>query len=99
MRNNNRFLFVCLFRKGIAKRMPLEYMVGTLSGYLECIRIKIDRSSTISIESEEMKQPTGHAKCALYGIASSSNNAFLLGAYFAGRVSIFEMHLYVTILV
>lgn len=90
MRNNNRFLF----RTGIAKRKPLEYMVGTLSGHLERIRIKIDRSSTISIKSEEIKQPTGHTKCALYGLASSSNNAFLLGAYFAGRVSEFELNFY-----
>lgn len=81
---------ICYFRFlriGIAKRKPLEYILGTLSGYLECVRIKIEHPSIISIESEDMKQPNGHSKCALYGIATSSNNAFLLGAYFAGRVS------------
>lgn len=61
--------------------------MGTLSGHLEYIHIKIVKSTTISIESEELKPPNGHSKYALYGIANSANNAFLLGAYFAGRVS------------
>lgn len=73
---------------GITKRKSLEYLVGTLSGHMECIHIKIEKSTTISIESEELKPPNGHTKYALYGMANSSNNAFLLCAYFAGRVSI-----------
>lgn len=65
-----------------------------MSGHLEYLRIKLN-SNMISIESEELKQPSGHSKYALYGLASSTNSAFLLGAYFAGRVSIeqFPNHL------
>lgn len=62
--------------------------MSTLSGHLECVRIKIEKSQAITIESEEIKPPNGHSKYALYGIANSANNAFLLGAYFAGRVSV-----------
>ncbi|XP_031626263.1 uncharacterized protein LOC116342686 [Contarinia nasturtii] len=69
---------------GITKRKPLEYVVGTLSGHLECIRFKIDEN-TIAVNSEALKPPNGHSKYALYGVATSINNAFLLCAYFAGR--------------
>lgn len=72
---------------GITKRNPFEYVVGTLSGHLECIRIKID-ANKITLNAERERQPNGHSKYALYGVASSMNNAFLLCAYFAGRVSI-----------
>lgn len=78
-----------MFVTGITKREPLEYVVGTFNGYLECLRIKVN-ANIISIESEVMKQPNGHTKYALYGVATSINNAFLLGAYFAGRVSKFD---------
>lgn len=75
-----------MITKGITKRNSMEYIVGTLSGHIECLRLKID-SNTISVESEELKQPNGHSKYALYGVATSMNNAFLLGAYFARKVS------------
>lgn len=72
--------------EGITKLSSMEYIVGTLNGHLECLRLKIV-ANTITVESEELKQPNGHSKYSLYGLASSMNNAFLLGAYFAGRVS------------
>lgn len=72
--------------EGITKLSSMEYIVGTLSGHLKCLRLKID-ANVMTVESEELKQPNGHSKYSLYGIASSMNNAFLLGAYFAGRVS------------
>lgn len=87
MKNNAFFPALQIIQIGITKRNSLEYIVGTLSGHLECLHIKIS-SNVISCESEEMKQPNGHSKYALYGIASSMNNAFLLGAYFAGCVSV-----------
>lgn len=85
---NPCFILSRLLQTGITKRKSLEYTVSSLSGHLECIHIKIEKSQAIAIESEEMKPPNGHSKYALYGIANSSNNAFLLGAYFAGRVSV-----------
>lgn len=72
--------------KGISRRKPMEYVVGTLNGHIECVRLNI-QSNAITMESEELKQPNGHSKYALYGLAISTNNAFLLLAYFAGRVS------------
>lgn len=71
---------------GITKRNPLEYIVGTMNGHLECLKLDIS-ANTISIRSEELRPPNGHSKYALYGLTSSGNNAFLLAAYSARRVS------------
>lgn len=75
-----------MYFAGITKKNPLTYVVGTLSGHLECVQISI-KSNVITIETEDLKPPNGHSKYALYGLATSTNNAFILGAYFAGRVS------------
>lgn len=81
------FLFIHF--TGIAKKHPLTYIVGTLSGHLECVQIKI-KSNVITIDTDELKPPNGHSKYALYGLTTSTNNAFFLGAYFAGRVKTFD---------
>lgn len=69
----------------------MEYIVATLSGHMENVHINI-HNNAVAIASDEMKQPNGHSKYALYGVATSLNNAFLLGSYFAGRVSIQMIH-------
>lgn len=81
------FYFNCA-TLGITKRNPLEYIVGTLNGHLECLRLKITKATTISIESNELRPPNGHSKYALYGLTNSGNNAFLIAAYFARKVSV-----------
>lgn len=65
----------------------MEYIVGTLNGHLECLKLSIQSNKEIKIESEAYKRPNSHTNYALYGIASSTNNAFLVVAFFAARVS------------
>lgn len=64
----------------------MEYIVGTLNGHIECLKIMI-KANNISIQNEAYKPITSHTMYALYGLASSTNNAFILMAFFAGRVS------------
>lgn len=64
----------------------MEYVVGTLNGHIECLNISI-KVNSIEIKTQPLKQLTSHTKYALYGLATSTNNAFLLQAFFAGRVS------------
>lgn len=64
----------------------MEYIVGTLNGHIECLKIMIKANNT-TIQNEAYKQFNNHTKYALYGLATSTNNAFILMALFAGRVS------------
>lgn len=65
----------------------MEYIVGTISGYLKRIQLRIDEKNELTIKGEALKTSNEQTKYAVYGLATSMNNALLLIGHFARRVS------------
>lgn len=80
-------VFACA--AGIYRQSKLEYVVGATTGHIECIRLAIDDATdSITVTSIVRQNPIYKSQCSLYGLATSTNNAFTLMAQYVNVVSV-----------
>lgn len=73
---------------GIYRQNKLEYVVGTTMGHIECIQINIDDATdSLTLTTTIRPNPIYMSKCSLFGLATSTNNAFTLMTQYVNVVS------------
>lgn len=78
---------------GVSRINSGEYLVSTLDGHIKNIKIQfntINNKTSIQIASNDIKSPINSNLYALYGLATSLQNGFVILPIFANAVIINE---------